>query len=90
MYARLPDTPEIYALTGLRNPTRSLFDYLDPSNSARGRNLLRTLRSHGVTAIVINARPPVSTRLDRATVAELRDRYPHYRRVGAFRIRWIA
>ena len=25
-----PDTPEIYALTGLRNPTRSLFDYLDP------------------------------------------------------------
>ena len=65
-----PDTPEIYALTGLRNPTRSLFDYLDPSNSARGRNLLRTLRSHGVTAIVINARPRFSTRLDRATVAE--------------------
>ena len=31
----------------------------NPSNSARGRNLLRTLRSHGVTAIVINARPAV-------------------------------
>ena len=40
-----PDTPEIYALTGLRNPTRSLFDYLDPTGSARGENLLRTLRA---------------------------------------------
>ena len=48
-----PDTPEIYALTGRRNPTRSLFDYLDPSNSARGENLERTLRAHGVTTIVI-------------------------------------
>ncbi len=38
-----PDTPEIYALTGLRNPTRSLFDALDPSNSARGEHLLDTL-----------------------------------------------
>ena len=40
-----PDTPEIYALTGLRNPTRSLFDYLDPSNSARGEHLLRRSRA---------------------------------------------
>ena len=55
-----PDTPEIYALTGLRNPTRSLFDYLDPSNSARGEKLLRTLRRRGVTAIVINTRPGFS------------------------------
>ena len=85
-----PDTPEIYALTGLRNPTRSLFDYLDPSDSARGANLLRTLRSHGVTAIVINAQPGFSRRLEPRTVARLRAEYPHHERVGAFDVRWKA
>ena len=64
-----PDTPEIYALTDLRNPTRSLFDYLDPSGSARGQALLHALRSHGVTAIAINRRPAFSAPLDARTVA---------------------
>ena len=59
-----PDTPEIYALTGLRNPTRSLFDYLDPIGlRARTRDLLRALRSRGVTAIVINRDPASPTPL---------------------------
>ena len=83
-----PDTPEIYALTGLRNPTRSLFDYLDPTGSARGERLLRTLRSRGVTAIVINARPGFSDPLRPRTVAVLRTRYPFHQRIGAFDVRW--
>jgi hypothetical protein len=83
-----PDTPEIYALTGRRNPTRSLFDYLDPSNSARGENLERTLRAHGVTTIVINSRPAFSKRLDARTVSRLRHAYPRHARVGLFDVRW--
>ena len=85
-----PDTPEIYALTGHRNPTRSLFDYLDPSNSARGEKLLRALRRHGVTAIVINTQPGFSARLGPRTVAALRAEYPHHERVDAFDVRWKA
>jgi hypothetical protein len=83
-----PDTPEIYALTGLRNPTRSLFDYLDPSDSARGQSLLGTLRGHGVTAIVVNPRPSFSPRLERRTVDRLRVEYPLHATVGPFDVRW--
>ncbi len=83
-----PDTPELYALTELRNPTRSLFDYLDTSGSARVQALLRGLRSHGVTAIAINRRPAYSAPLDARTVERLRDEYPHHERVGAFEVRW--
>jgi hypothetical protein len=83
-----PDTPEIYALTGLRNPTRSLFDYLDPTDSARGQNLLRTLRRHGVTAIVVNARPGFSMPLEPSTLVRLREDYPVHERVGPFDVRW--
>jgi len=83
-----PDTPEIYALTRLRNPTRSLFDYLDPTDSARGQKLLGTLRRRGVTAIVVNSRPGFSARLEMSTVAHLRHEYPAHERVGPFDVRW--
>ena len=83
-----PDTPEIYALTGLRNPTRSLFDVLDPSNSARGKHLLDTLEERHVTAIAINSSPAFSVPLGRDVVARLRSGYPHHERVGSFEIRW--
>ena len=83
-----PDTPELYALTGLRNPTRSLFDYLDPTDSARGQNLLRSLRSHEVTAIAVNSRPAFSLPLGRSTVARLREEYPQHETVGPFDVRW--
>lgn len=83
-----PDTPEIYALTGLRNPTRSLFDYLDPSNSARGESLFRTLQRRDVAAIVINTRPSFSAGLAPSTVDRLRADYPLHERVGAFDVRW--
>jgi hypothetical protein len=83
-----PDTPELYALTELRNPTRSLFDYLDTSGSARGQALLHALRGHGVTAIAINRRPAYSAPLDARTVERLRVDYPRHERVGAFEVRW--
>jgi hypothetical protein len=83
-----PDTPEISALTGLRNPTRSLFDYLDPTDSARSQKLLRSLRAHEVTAVVVNPRPAFSLPLERSTVARLREEYPRHETVGPFEVRW--
>jgi hypothetical protein len=83
-----PDTPEIYALAGMRNATRSLFDYLDPTDSARGQHLLATLRRHAVTAIVVNSRPTYSSRLESRTVARLREEYPVHEQVGPFDVRW--
>lgn len=83
-----PDAPEVYFLSGLENPTRSLFDHLDPSNSARGERLLRTLQDRGVNAVTINLSPRFSDELDRATLRRLRQRYPSRVRVGPFDVRW--
>ena len=83
-----PDTPELYVLSGRRNPTRSIFDLLDPSSSARGRQLLRTLDERHVTAIAINSSPAFSEPLGKDVVARLRVEYPRHERVGSFEIRW--
>ena len=86
MYAG-PDTPEVYALTGLRNPTRSLFDYLDPSDSARGEKLINTLKLR-VSAIAINHHPGFSEPLGANVIVQLRSMYPQSALVGPFEIRW--
>ncbi len=83
-----PDTPELYVLSGRRNPTRSLFDLLDPSNSARGEHLFATLDERHVSAIAINSRPGFSDPLGKGVVARLRAKYPHHERVGWFEVRW--
>ena len=83
-----PDAPELYYLSGLENPTRSLFDYRDQSRSGTGAQLLRTLAKKGVTAIAINLEPPFSDPLRPAMLAKLRVRYPHGEHVGNFDIRW--
>lgn len=57
-----PDSPEIYFLTGLRNPTRSLYKFFDDT-TAHSARILAALDAHGVTAIVENRKPPFSAPL---------------------------
>jgi hypothetical protein len=83
-----PDAPQLYFLADLKNPTRSLFDVLDTSDSARGEMLLRTLRAHDVTAIAINLHPSFSDELEPATLRTLHHNYPLTERVGPFDVRW--
>ena len=83
-----PDAPELYYLSGLSNPTPSLFAFLDTSDSERGDRLLPTLRERHVTAIAINVDPDLSERLDARTTRLLRDVYPRHERVGRFDVRW--
>jgi dolichyl-phosphate-mannose-protein mannosyltransferase len=83
-----PDTPEIYYLADLRNPTRSLFDFLDRSGSARGPQLLETLRRAKVTAIAIDTDPAHSDPHEPYVLSALRTRYPHGTRVGRIEVRW--
>ena len=83
-----PDFPELYFLADRENPTRSLFDFLDTSGSARGQALLRTLRNEGVTAVAINRTPAFSKPLAPATVRALEAMYPNRTRLGAIDVRW--
>lgn len=83
-----PDAPELYVLSGLRNPTRSLFDVLDPMDSSRGTRLIEALAAQGVTAIAVNLQPTYSPPLEDATMAKLRSLFPSALRVDRFEVRW--
>jgi hypothetical protein len=82
-----PDCPEVYFLSGLRNPTRSLFDFFDDP-ATRTDRVLRALDAHGVTVIVLNARPAFSPPPADDLVAELERRYPFATNMGVFHVRW--
>lgn len=56
--------------------TRSLFDLLDGSNSARGERSRRLLREHGVTAIAVHLDPAFSDSRGGATLSKLPQDYP--------------
>jgi hypothetical protein len=83
-----PDLPHVYFLSGLENPTRSLFDFLDTTGSARGQSLVDTLIGRDVTAIAINVEPELSDPLEPATLRALERLFPHHRSVGDIEVRW--
>jgi hypothetical protein len=82
-----PDCPEIYFLSGLRNPTRSLFDFFD-DEPGRSTRILAALDRHRVTAIALNSAPEFSARVSGNLLTELERRYPFVTKVGKFQIRW--
>ena len=82
-----PDCPEIYFLSGLRNPTRTLFDFFDDPADRTAR-ILATLQSHGVTAIVLNRTPGFSPPVAADLASALATRYPSSENVGPFIVRW--
>jgi hypothetical protein len=81
-----PDMPEVYFLAGLRNPTRSLFEFFDDSTN-REERVLRALDAHGVTAVVLST-PSFSPAITPEMFAQLSRRYPHEQYVGPFQLRW--
>ena len=84
-----PDCPEIYFLSGLGNPTRSLYDFFDDPRERRVR-VLSALDTRGVTAIVLNRLPAFSPRLttDPDLVVALERRYPFAAEFGPYQMRW--
>ena len=83
-----PDAPEIYVLTGRRNPTRTLFEFLDPEPETRVARTLEALDRAGVQVAVINRRPFFSGPVSPELAAGLQARYPLAREVGRFLIVW--
>ena len=82
-----PDSPEMYFLANLRNPTRSLYEFFDEP-VGHSQRILGALETHGVTAIVENAKPPFSAPLDPVLVAALAVRYPDAAGIGPYLVRW--
>ena len=82
-----PDMPEIYFLTGLRNPTRSLFEFFDDPTD-RSARILKALDDRGVTAIVMNRRPVFSAPLTDDLITPLEERFPYAANAGPLQVRW--
>jgi len=82
-----PDCPEVYFLSGLGNPTRSLFDFFD-DNTGRTARILSALERHGVTAIALNRAPEFTAGIPEDLVNALEQRYPFGANIGKFQIRW--
>ncbi len=88
-----PDGPEVYFLTGKSNPTKTIWDFLDPdfmSPVSRAERILEELDAHAVSVVVLNhwrrliESGPIPAGLRRA----LDERFPHSEVVGRFEVRW--
>ena len=82
-----PDCPEVYFLTGLRNPTRTIIDFFDDP-IGRAARILDALEQHGVNVVALNRAPDYSDDLNPELVAALIARYPRAIDVGRFVVRW--
>jgi hypothetical protein len=83
-----PDCPEVYFLTGLRNPTRTIFEFLDASSN-RTADVLEALNRHRVRAVALNREPQFSGAPPPDLAAALAQSFPHAIVIGKFEVRWI-
>jgi len=82
-----PDCPEVYFLTGLRNPTRKIFDFLS-SVQEDASDMARLIQTKGIRVIVINRHPGHSPTLDSQVASLLQERFPESADIGKFTVRW--
>ena len=82
-----PDVPQLYFLSGYRNPTRSLFEFFDDT-TGRSARVLRALEQHDVNLVVLNVSPQFSPRIPLAFYRELARRYPNSAFVEPYLIKW--
>ncbi|MFB3915986.1 MAG: hypothetical protein ACE14M_04615 [Terriglobales bacterium] len=77
-----PECPELYFLSGLRNPTRN-DSFIAP------RDLLRVAQEHEVNVIVLNERAFFGRgAITPGLLAELGRQYPHTAAVGRYQVYW--
>lgn len=82
-----PDSPEVYFLSGLRNPTRTILEFLDLTDGRETR-VLREIDKRRVRVVVLQSEPEFSNPLSGEMVSALEGRFPHWERVGRFEVRW--
>jgi hypothetical protein len=82
-----PDSPEIYFLSGMRNPTRTMFDFF--SDSEKDADRIRALvEEKKINVAVINREPQFSPTLDPKVLAMLQEHFPNFLDLGRFTVRW--
>jgi hypothetical protein len=82
-----PDCAEIYFLTGLKNPTRTLFDSFDDP-VGRNERILQAIDAHRITAITFDRRPGFAGLVNRELEQAVATAFPHSKQFGRFLVRW--
>ena len=82
-----PDCPEVYFLSGKRNPTRTMFDFFDDA-SERTARVLQAIDDHQVQVVALYSQPEFSGAIAPDLMAALGQRFPQARQVGRFEVRW--
>ncbi len=82
-----PDSPEIYVLSGLQNPTGTQFEFLDAS-ARSAVSVLSTLERYDVNMVVVNQRPLFSPPIRSDLARAFENEFPHDSIVGRYVVRW--
>jgi len=77
-----PECPEVYFLSGMRNPTRN-------DNGPQSDEILKAIQADGLKVVVINVRStfagkPVTPEVGRAVLA----RFPHMAQLDRYWVFW--
>lgn len=82
-----PDCPEVYFLSGYRNLTPDVYDFLgDPA--AHEQLILRVLAEKNLRVVVLNDNPALSPRVSESVRDAIARRFPQSATVGNFEVRW--
>jgi hypothetical protein len=81
-----PDCPEVYFLSGRRNPTGVVFDFLRVPLGTEA--LLALLEKKRINAVVENQTPGFCPLLSEEQKAALERRFPRPQTIGRFVLRW--
>jgi hypothetical protein len=82
-----PDCPEFDFLFDFRNPTRTLFDFVDDPVGRTDR-ILNALRARDVSIVVINLEPEFSGTVPSDLGEALEEEFPAEQVVDKFIVRW--
>jgi len=82
-----PDCPEVYFLSGLRNPTRKFFDFFSTSENDP-ETIAEMLDKKRIKVVVINHKPHFSAPLYPDMIELLERHFPQSRDLEKFTVRW--
>jgi len=82
-----PDSPEVYFLSGFRDPSGIFFDFYEDA-SGRTQRALAAIRLHDINLVVLNHRPPFSGPIADDLKAALERDFPNRADAGDFEVRW--
>jgi hypothetical protein len=82
-----PDDPQIYFLSGMRNPTSIMYSLFDEPRGQTER-VLQAIAGHDVRVVVIDTELGWYSWVPSGLLPELNSKFPQFVSIGKFEVRW--